>query len=91
MQNKLREIRLGKELSQQALAERTGVSRQSIHAIEKGKYVPSTELALGIWRVFNRWINPRSRIYDGLGVAEALKTVEAMVVATSTMLNAAHW
>jgi putative transcriptional regulator len=41
---------LGKELSQQALAERTGVSRQSIHAIEKGKYVPSTELALKICR-----------------------------------------
>ncbi|MFT4771903.1 MAG: putative transcriptional regulator [Cryomorphaceae bacterium] len=50
MQNKLREIRLGKELSQQSLAERTGVSRQSIHAIEKGKYVPSTELALKICR-----------------------------------------
>ncbi|MCZ4407666.1 helix-turn-helix transcriptional regulator [Cryomorphaceae bacterium 1068] len=50
MQNRLREIRMSENLSQQALAERTGVSRQSIHAIEKGKYVPSTELALKICR-----------------------------------------
>lgn len=50
MQNKLREIRMEKSLSQQALAEKTGVSRQSIHAIEKGKYVPSTELSLKICR-----------------------------------------
>jgi len=50
MQNRLREIRMNENLSQQALAEKTGVSRQSIHAIEKGKYVPSTELALKICR-----------------------------------------
>ncbi|MGB6036018.1 MAG: helix-turn-helix transcriptional regulator [Cryomorphaceae bacterium] len=50
MQNRLREIRMSENLSQQALAEKTGVSRQSIHAIEKGKYVPSTELALKICR-----------------------------------------
>jgi len=50
VQNKLREIRMENNLSQQALAEKTGVSRQSIHAIEKGKYVPSTELALKICR-----------------------------------------
>ncbi len=50
MQNRLREIRMDENLSQQALAEKTGVSRQSIHAIEKGKYVPSTELALKICR-----------------------------------------
>jgi putative transcriptional regulator len=41
---------MDENLSQQALAEKTGVSRQSIHAIEKGKYVPSTELALKICR-----------------------------------------
>lgn len=50
MQNRLRQIRVEKAISQQALAEKTGVSRQSIHAIEKGKYVPSTELALKICR-----------------------------------------
>jgi putative transcriptional regulator len=54
MKNRLREIRTEKSISQQALAERTGVSRQSIHAIEKGKYVPSTELALKICRELNR-------------------------------------
>jgi putative transcriptional regulator len=50
MQNKLKTLRVGRSISQQSLAERTGVSRQSIHAIEKGKYVPSTELALKIAR-----------------------------------------
>jgi putative transcriptional regulator len=46
MKNKLRELRMIAEISQQSMAERVGVSRQSIHAIEKGKYIPSTKLAL---------------------------------------------
>ncbi|MEM9050955.1 MAG: helix-turn-helix transcriptional regulator [Bacteroidota bacterium] len=50
MRNRLKEIRVREGISQQALAERVGVSRQSIHAIEKGKYVPSTELSLKICR-----------------------------------------
>jgi len=54
MKNILREIRMSKEMSQQALAQNTGVSRQSIHAIEKGKYVPSTELALKICRELDK-------------------------------------
>ena len=49
----LRRYRLAREgLSQQALAERVGVSRQTILAIETGKYHPSIELALRLARVF---------------------------------------
>lgn len=40
------------DLTQADLAEKIGVTRQSINAIEKGKYVPSTVLALKIARLF---------------------------------------
>jgi putative transcriptional regulator len=52
MKNLLREIRLSKDISQVGLAETIGVSRQTIHAIETGKYVPSVELALLIAQTF---------------------------------------
>ena len=39
-------------MTQQELADRTGVSRQTINAVEKGKYVPSTVLALKIASIF---------------------------------------
>lgn len=41
-------------MTQQALAEATGVSRQTINAIETGRFVPSTVLALKIARVFQK-------------------------------------
>jgi putative transcriptional regulator len=41
------------EMTQQQLAEKTGVTRQTIVAIEQGKYSPSLELAFRIARVFN--------------------------------------
>jgi len=42
------------EMSQQALANAVGVTRQTIFSIEKGKFVPSTLLALKIVRIFNK-------------------------------------
>lgn len=54
MKNALREERMRSNISQVELAEKVGVSRQSIHAIEKGKYVPSTVLALKIAKVLNK-------------------------------------
>jgi putative transcriptional regulator len=51
--NDLRKFRfLGGEMTQEDLAHRVGVSRQTIIAIEKGKYNPSVTLALKIARVF---------------------------------------
>lgn len=41
------------EMSQQSLAEKVGVTRQTIVAIEKGKYSPSLELAFRIAQIFN--------------------------------------
>ena len=42
------------EMSQQDLADAIGVTRQTIFSIEKGKFVPSTVLALRIARLFNK-------------------------------------
>ena len=53
MKNKLKIQRAIHDLTQADLAERIGVSRQSINAIEKNKYVPSTVLALKLAKLFN--------------------------------------
>jgi putative transcriptional regulator len=53
MKNKLKVHRAIHDLTQANLADKIGVTRQSINAIEKGKYVPSTVLALKIARLFN--------------------------------------
>lgn len=52
----MRELRLQRDLSQAALAEALGVSRQTVNAIETGKYDPSLPLAFRIARVFGRRI-----------------------------------
>jgi len=44
--NRLKEIRLQKELTQESLADAVGVTRQTIIAVEKSKFVPSVKLAL---------------------------------------------
>jgi putative transcriptional regulator len=50
--NRLRELRSERNWSQAELAERAGVSRQTINAIETGKYDPSLPLAFVLARIF---------------------------------------
>ena len=52
MNNRLRELREAEGWSQGDLAERIGVSRQSINAIETGKYDPSLPLAFRLATLF---------------------------------------
>ncbi len=53
--NKLKLCRLEKgEISQQALANAIGVTRLTIHSIERGKFIPSTLLALKLARFFGK-------------------------------------
>ncbi len=52
MKNKLKVQRAIKDMTQADLAKAIGVSRQTINAMEKGKYVPSTLLALKIAWIF---------------------------------------
>lgn len=56
MKNKLRVLRAERELSQGQLAKLAGVSRQTINAIETGKYDPSLPLAFKLARLFDRRI-----------------------------------
>ena len=46
LKNRLKEIRTEKKLSQQALADMVGVSRNTISSIETGQYQPTAKLAL---------------------------------------------
>ena len=53
IRNDIRKLRfLNKEMTQQELADRIGVSRQTVLAIEAGKYSPTLELAFRIAAVF---------------------------------------
>jgi putative transcriptional regulator len=56
MKNRLRVLRAEKGWSQAELAERLDVSRQTVNAIETGKYAPSLPLAFKIARVFQQTI-----------------------------------
>ena len=58
MNNRLRELREARGWSQGALAEQLEVSRQTVNALETGKYDPSLQLAFRIARLFE------SRIED---------------------------
>lgn len=54
MKNRIRIARAEVRMTQQQLAEAIGVSRQTINAIESGKFVPSTVLALKMAHVFEK-------------------------------------
>jgi len=54
MRNILRDLRAERGWSQAVLAERLGVSRQTVNALETGRYDPSLPLAFSIGRLFGR-------------------------------------
>jgi len=55
IENRIRKLRFEHdEMTQQDLAERVGVTRQTVNAIELGKYSPSLEVAFKIARVFGK-------------------------------------
>ena len=54
MKNRLRELRTTREWSQSDLADKLGVSRQTINAIETEKYDPSLPLAFKVARLFKQ-------------------------------------
>jgi putative transcriptional regulator len=53
MKNKIKVFRAMHDMTQEDLAQKIGVTRQTILAIEKGKYVPSLDLAFRIARYFD--------------------------------------
>ena len=54
IENRIKELRKAEKWSQQDLAERLGVSRQTINAIERDRYDPSLELAFKFADVFGK-------------------------------------
>lgn len=54
---KLKSFRAAKDISQQALADAVGVTRQTINAIEKGDYNPSINLCISICKVLGKTLN----------------------------------
>ena len=64
MKNRLRELRAAREWSQSDLADELGVSRQTINAIETGKYDPSLPLAFKMAKLLKM---PIEDIFDPKG------------------------
>jgi putative transcriptional regulator len=65
MRNALRHLRTGRGLTQGELGAAMGVSRQTINAIETGKYDPGLPLAMKIARVFTRKVEEVFELEDG--------------------------
>lgn len=71
MTNHLRRLRLAAgEMTQQDLAERTGVTRQTILSIEKGNYNPSVELALRLAKALGTTVEALFEIGPEAGTEE---------------------
>lgn len=64
MKNTIKIQRAIKDLTQEALAKKIGVSRQTINSIEKNRYIPSTVLALKISEVFDKSVNEIFELED---------------------------
>jgi len=64
MKNSVKIARVEKGITQGDLAEKISVSRQTIHAIESGKYIPSTLLALKLARVLKKQVNELFALED---------------------------
>lgn len=65
MKNRIRVERAEVRMTQQQLADAVGVSRQTINAIEAGKFIPSTLLALKIAREFAKPVEAVFQLEEG--------------------------
>lgn len=65
MKNNIKVQRAIHNLTQQDLADKISVSRQTINALEAGKYVPSTVLALKLSKLFDKPVNEIFELEEG--------------------------
>ncbi|MBX0333988.1 helix-turn-helix transcriptional regulator [Pontibacter sp. HSC-14F20] len=65
MRNNIKVERAKKDMTQEQLAEALGVTRQTINAIEKNKYLPSTLLALKMSNLFGLTVNELFVLEEG--------------------------
>lgn len=67
MKNRIRVLRAERDWSQAEVADRLGIARQTVNALEAGKYAPSLPLAFKISRLFEK---PVEDIFDPASVEE---------------------
>jgi putative transcriptional regulator len=67
MKNRIRILRAEREWSQAEVADRLGIARQTVNALETGKYAPSLPLAFKISKLFAK---PVEEIFDPESVEE---------------------
>lgn len=65
MKNNLKVQRAEKNITQEELAKAVSVSRQTINALEKNKYIPSTVLALKMAKFFNKSVEEIFTLEEG--------------------------
>lgn len=65
MKNNIRVARAYQRMTQQQLADAIGVSRQTVNAIESGRFVPSTVLALRIAKLFDKPVEAMFSLEEG--------------------------
>ena len=65
MKNRIRVERAEVRMTQQQLADAIGVSRQTVNAIEAGRFVPSTVPALKIARIFGKPVEQVFQLEEG--------------------------
>ncbi|MFH1424091.1 MAG: helix-turn-helix transcriptional regulator [archaeon] len=76
MHNKLREIRARHRVTQQELAERAGVTRQTIHAVENSKMIPSIKIGLKIAAALGYSVEEIFKLKEEKGVVVVSKASE---------------
>jgi putative transcriptional regulator len=64
MENRIKIERAILNITQEELAQKIGVSRQTINSIEANRYVPSTVLALKLSELFNKPVNDFFKLTD---------------------------
>lgn len=67
MKNRIRVLRAERDWSQAEVADRLGIARQTVNALETGKYAPSLPLAFKISKLFSK---PVEDIFDADSVEE---------------------
>lgn len=65
MENSIRVARAERRMTQQQLADAVGVSRQTVNAIESGRFIPSTVLALKVARLFDKPVEEMFSLEEG--------------------------
>jgi len=88
--NRLKAMRVAKELTQGALAEAAGVTRQAIHAIEANQYLPTTAVALRLAGALDCRVEDLFSLATGREIVDADLIVPLTATSTRTRVTLAR-